>query len=159
MESTENLNDSISKLQAVFRGSRSRAIHGRRARSRESIVCPYYASSEAVAKCMIEIGTITSNDLVVDLGSGAGHLLIPICQLTRATCVGYEIDAVLCATASRKSSWLRDCASIDIVQDDIINANLTTASVVCMFLVPSCCKVLSKKVRDECRKGTRIICK
>lgn len=133
---------------------------GRRAKRKENLVCPFYSSSPKVVNAMIGLSQISTNDHVFDLGSGDGSILIEVAKNTGAKyCCGVEIDAVLCVSARRKSIENGVAHLIDFVVDDILHIDLSFASVIMFFLTPSCCGILSSKLRNECRPGTKIVCK
>ena len=148
----------LAKLQAIFRGSKSRSTHIARAKSGCKIICPYYASSDSVVDVMIRLGNISALDIVFDLGSGNGNILINIAMKTNANCIGVDIDSLLCATARRRSKEFKVDHMTDFVINDIASVDFAMATVICMFLVPSCLKELSSKLRIEYERGARIVC-
>jgi SAM-dependent methyltransferase len=151
----------ISKIQALFRGNRCREVHTRRAREGNLIICPYVASSPSVIRGMMDLSSVASSDVVFDLGCGDGSILIAYAQEfpTIGRLVGYEIDEVLVRTARSRiaASGLGD--RITIKNQDLITIDdLSDATVVVMFLVPSCLRVLSPILRDQLTAGSRIVC-
>lgn len=150
--------DHLSKIQALFRGKRSRDVHVARAKSGCSIICPFVSSSIKVINSFLSISNITSTDLLLDLGSGDGAILVEVAKKTGAKCIGYEIDNVLCEIAKRRVRDENITSLVDIIQEDILNVDYTKATIIFIFLVPSCLKVLSPILKAQCTKGTRIIC-
>ncbi len=150
--------DGISRIQAIFRGGRSRNLHIKRARAGCKIICPFYACSVSVVKSMLDLCHITSSDLVFDLGSGNGNILLNIASSTHAKCIGFDIDSSLCETATRRARESGVAHLVDFVVEDIYFVDLASASVICMFLVPSCLKVLSPRLWERFQRGVRIVC-
>ena len=146
----------ISKLQALFRGRHSRAIHVKRKQDGAEIVCPFVSGNSEVFSSACRIANIGSSDVVVDLGCGDGAALVYISLYTGAKCIGYEIDPVLSATARRR---LHDSGttSFDIYDKDIYTADLSVASVVYIFLVPSAMKAISSLLLSRAAPGTRVV--
>jgi len=147
----------VSRLQAIFRGWRSREVHTKRAKAQQKIVCPFVAANESVVKNLICLAKIISSDFVLDLGSGAGDILITIARETQARCVGYEIDEILCKTSTRIAKENNVIHLVDIVNGDALYADLSLYSVISVFLVPSCLEVLCPSFADHCVTGTRIV--
>jgi SAM-dependent methyltransferase len=157
--SNDDINvDHLSKIQALFRGKRSRDVHVKRAKAGCSIICPFVSSSMRVVNSMLSISNIKSTDLLLDLGSGDGTILVEVAKQTGAKCIGYEIDKVLCGIAKRRVRDENITSLVDIVEEDILNVDYTKATIIFMFLVPSCLKVLSPILKTQCAKGTSIIC-
>ena len=149
----------LSKLQAVFRGKRSREIHGERAKNGAAIVCPFVSANASVVNKLLQLADIDKDDTVLDIGSGDGTILIEIASRTDVQCLGVEIDEVLCRTARRKVDEQKLSGRVDIINEDALHveSHLHFASVITMFLVPSCLKVLGPKLRATCKSGTKIV--
>jgi len=149
----------LCKIQALFRGKRSRQVHVERAKRGEAIICPFVRSTPRVVDAMIKGACISEADVVYDLGCGEGDILVHVLQKTGARCFGFEIDAVLVETCRRR------CRNLGVADDrvniqlqDIVDIDVSSATVVCLFLVPSCLEVLSTKFKEQCAPGTRICC-
>ena len=153
-----NSNNGISKFQAIFRGHRSRDTHVKRAKEGSPIVCPYAQSSNDVIKKMLLLAKCKKDDIVVDLGSGDGSILINVALQFGSLCYGYDIDNVLNATAKKKSIDLGISHLINIIENDILCVDVSKFDVIFMFLVPSCLEYLSLNNLQTCKKGTRIVC-
>lgn len=149
----------LSKLQAIIRGRRSREVHGKRAKDGAAIVCPFVSANASVVDKLLQLVDIGKHDTVLDIGSGDGTILLEIASRLHAQCVGVEIDQVLCRTARRKAQEQNLAGHIDIINEDALHVerHLQLASVITIFLVPSCLQVLSPKLRASCRSGTKIV--
>ena len=150
--------DGLARLQAVFRGYHSREVHIKRAKNADSLVCPFYSCTTVVVKAMIDIANIKKEDTVIDLGCGDGAILIEVARSVGCLCTGIDIDPILCKTSRRLSIDAGIDHLITIHEDDFTNADISTASVVCLFLVPSCLAALSGWLRAHGRPGARIVC-
>ena len=147
----------MEKLQAKFRGDRSRALHVARARKGEKFVCPFVASSKAVSECLVDAAVLKPGDVCLDLGCGDGSVLLEIAKrgVVDVRILGVDIDALLVATAKRRLGGY-PFVTVDVA--DISDVDLRLASVIFTFLVPSCMAVLSDRFRADCAQSTRIIC-
>lgn len=96
------------------------------------------------------------NDLVYELGCGDGRVAIVAAQLgARVVCIEIDPDLATAAAAAVKAAGLED--RIDVLQEDIFNIDLSPASVVFMFLLPSVNERLRPVFEASLRPGTRII--
>ena len=118
--------------------------------------CPFVSASESIVLKLIEHARIQKSDVVLDIGSGDGGIIIPISSHTGARTVGVEIDDLLCRTARRRAREAGVANLVDVINMDALHTELSIASVVSIFLVPSCLQVLSPKLRC-CQPGTRIV--
>ena len=109
-------------------------------------VCPFVAASARVVDSLIELAQISNNDVVLDIGSGDGAILVHIAARLQVPCIGIEIDEILCRTALRRAREASLSTFVDIVAADALYVDPSLASVITIFLVPSCLEVLSPKL-------------
>ena len=147
----------LTMLQALFRGCRSRDIHVKRAKSGAKIVCPFMPSNSSIIESVIELSDMKKLDVVLDIGSGDGEIIINLARKIGVRCTGVEIDEILCLASIRKIKKLHLESYIDIILEDAIHTNFFLYSVVTIFLVPSCLKALSPILKEKCPKGTKIV--
>ena len=149
--------EGLARLQAKFRGDRSRAVHGARAREGAQLVCPYVASSPSVCEALVNAAELVPGDVCFDLGCGDGSVLVEAAKrgVANLSLHGVDIDHVLVATAKRR---LAEFQQVLVEERDILDLDLQNASVVFTFLVPECMSVLSGRFRASLRPGTRICC-
>jgi SAM-dependent methyltransferase len=83
----------------------------------------------SVARDISEIAGITRNDTVYDLGCGRGKFLFFINLYTGARCVGIDLLPTYINTALKIVDNLQ-MKNIEFFQEDILNVELNTASVV-----------------------------
>jgi len=119
---------------------------------------PYVPSSPEVVNKMLELGKITTNDVVYDLGCGDGRILIAtVKDFFAKRAVGYEINQSLFKTALNniKKSNLFD--RIELFNEDLFKADLSKANVVTLYLTSWANEKLKPKIENETKSGTRII--
>jgi SAM-dependent methyltransferase len=68
---------------------------------------PYLPCSVATVLAAVELAGVTSDDVFVDVGSGAGRAALLAHLKTGAACIGLEIQPVLARTAQRRADWLK----------------------------------------------------
>ena len=92
-------------------------------------------------------------DIVYDLGSGDGRVLEAFAK-KGIKCLGIEQNSLLNRLARRR---LGKYKNVKIVQGDILDQGLSKATVVIAYLSRFVTEDLQKKIKKECRKGTRIV--
>jgi len=118
----------------------------------------WVASPPEIAKKMLEFAQVGPEDIVYDLGCGDARILIMAVQEFGAKkAVGYEIrqDLVEKSLQEIQSQNLED--RITIIRDDLLNADLSEASVIALYLVTSANEILRPKLEEEAKSETRII--
>jgi len=106
---------------------------------------------------MLRLGSVTSNDVVYDLGSGDGRIVIAAAKDRGARGVGYEIDPALVAQATERARQLGLGDRVTFKQEDLFMADLGPATVVTLYLSPDLNRRLRPKLLNELRPGSRIV--
>ena len=106
---------------------------------------------------MLELAEVTSNDVVYDLGSGDGRIVIIAAQKYGARGVGVELDPKLIEVSRQVAREAEVSERVTFVQGDLFQADISAATVVTLFLSPSVNAELEPKLRKELRPGTRIV--
>lgn len=117
----------------------------------------FAATRQVVAGQMLDLAGVGPSDVVFDLGSGDGRIVILAAQKYGATGVGVEIDAAL---VERARAIAREGAvdnRVSFEQGDFFAADLARADVVTLYLSPSLNAELEPKLRRELRPGSRIV--
>jgi SAM-dependent methyltransferase len=118
---------------------------------------PFVATERRVARRMLEVAGVTSEDVVYDLGSGDGRIPIIAAQAFGARGVGIEIDPKLVAE-SRKQARIAGVADrVEFRQKDLFNADVRDATVVTLYLWPEINVKLRPKLLRQLDPGDRIV--
>lgn len=112
---------------------------------------------QVVAEAMLELAGTRADDVVYDLGSGDGRLVILAAQLHGARGVGYELQASLVAQSRQSAVDAGVADRVRFVEDDLRTADLTDATVVLLYLSTSLTRELTPKLLRELRPGARIV--
>jgi SAM-dependent methyltransferase len=89
-----------------------------------------------VVDVMLQLANVTSDDVVYDLGSGDGRIVIAAAQKFGCRAVGYEIDPVL-VRQSRINAIVAGVEHlVEFVEGDIFKLDLSGASVITLYLLP-----------------------
>jgi SAM-dependent methyltransferase len=111
----------------------------------------------AVADQMLKLAAVGKNDVVYDLGSGDGRILILAAQKYGARGVGVEIEPALVAMSRQLANEGGVADKITIVEGDLFTADISKATVITLYLSTSTNRDLEPKLRKELRRGTRIV--
>jgi predicted RNA methylase len=112
---------------------------------------------QAVVDLMLATAEVTNRDVVYDLGSGDGRILIAAAKTYGARGVGIEIDPQLVRVARQAASDNGVSHLVTFVEGDLFAQDLSPATVVTLFLWPSVNKRLEAKLRGELKTGARVV--
>jgi precorrin-6B methylase 2 len=118
---------------------------------------PFVTTPHHVAAAMLKLANVTPNDIVYDLGSGDGRIVIAAARDYGARAVGIEIDPELVRESEQNAHNAGVSARVRFMQKDLFQANLAEATVVTLFLLPGVNAMLAPKLMKELRPGTRIV--
>ena len=110
---------------------------------------------EAQVSTMLDLAMVSSDDFVIDLGSGDGRTVIAAAR-RGAKSRGIEYDQNM-VELSRKNAVKEGVSDkVEFIRGDLFEADLSKASVITMFLLPE----INLKLRPsllELKPGTRIV--
>src|SRR6187397_537396 len=103
---------------------------------------------------MLDLAKVTPKDFVMDLGSGDGRTVIAAAKRgAHSMGVEFNPDMVTLSQNKVKEAGVADRAQI--VQGDLFEADLSKATVITLFLLPTINEKLKPKLLDL-KPGTRI---
>ena len=117
----------------------------------------FVPTSDPLVDIMLAAAGVTSQDVVYDLGSGDGRLVIAAAKKHGARGVGVEIDPDLVKQARRNAEKAGVADKVRFVQGDLFKTDLSDATVVTMFLSQSINARLEPKLKRELKPGARIV--
>ncbi len=118
---------------------------------------PYVPTPTHIVYRMLEFGETTSDDVVYDLGSGDGRLVITAAKEFGARGVGIEIDSALVEQARRNARRAGVADKVTFYRADLFDTDISDATVVVLYLWPNMMNRLESKLREELSPGTRIV--
>ncbi len=117
----------------------------------------YVPTPQPVVNEMLKLTKVTKDDVVYDLGSGDGRILITAAKTYGARGVGYDIDPDRVREATENAVKAGVDKRVRFVLGDLFEANLKEATVVTLYLLQSLNLKLRPKLFAELRPGTRIV--
>lgn len=109
-----------------------------------------------VVEAMLKVAKVSKNDVVYDLGCGDGRIVIAAAKLgARGTGIDIDPQRIKEATENAKNEGVTD--RVTFKNEDLFAANISDATVVTLYLLPSLNVKLRPKLMKELRPGTRIV--
>jgi SAM-dependent methyltransferase len=106
---------------------------------------------------MLAAAEVGSTDLVYDLGCGDGRIVITAVKKYGARGVCVDIDPVRIKESRSNADTAGVTQRIEFVEGDLFEQDLSKATVVTLYLLPSLNERLRPKLFKELRPGTRIV--
>jgi SAM-dependent methyltransferase len=118
---------------------------------------PFVTTPEDVVEGMLRLAGTKAEDFVIDLGSGDGRIVIAAAQRFGARGLGIELDPRL-VEKSREAARAAGVADKTAFQvGDVLLADISKASVVTVYLLPSLLYRVQPRFVDELKPGTRVV--
>ena len=118
---------------------------------------PYVPTPQTVVDEMLKLAAVTSGDVVYDLGSGDGRIVITAAKKYGARGVGVEIDPERVKEANANAVQAGVMDRVKFLQQDLFKTELRDASVVTLYLLPAVNLKLRPKLWSELKPGTRVV--
>ena len=117
----------------------------------------YVPTPEAVVEAMLQVASVTKNDVVYDLGCGDGRIPVTAARKYGARGVCFDIDPERIKEATANVAKNNVGNLVKVVHADLFEQDLSGASVVTLYLLPSLNVKLMPKLMKELKPGTRIV--
>jgi SAM-dependent methyltransferase len=118
---------------------------------------PYVPTPDQVVNGMLEIAKVGPKDVVYDLGSGDGRIVIAAARKHGARGVGIDIDPDMIKQARENARKAGVAGRVEFREGDLFKADIGEASVVTLYLLPRVNLELRPKLLAELKPGTRIV--
>ena len=117
----------------------------------------YVPTPPAVVDAMLQLAHVTASDVVYDLGCGDGRIPIAAAQKYGARGVGIDIDPKRIEEANENAKAAGVTDKVRFLNDDLFTANISEATVVTLYLLPSLNEKLMPKLKKDLKPGTRVV--
>lgn len=118
---------------------------------------PYVPTPPEVVKKMLDMAKVGPNDLVYDLGSGDGRIVIMAAEKYGAKAVGVELDEGRFKESSARLAELGLEKRAKIVRGNLFETDVRPATVVTLYLLPDVNQRLRPRLEKELRAGARVV--
>src|SRR4249920_1704130 len=104
-------------------------------------------TNQALVEKMLDLAKVTPQDYVMDLGSGDGRTVITAAK-RGATAVGVEFNPDMVALSKKNAAAAGATGKATFIEGDLFKADLSKATVITMFLLPSINMKLRPQILD-----------
>jgi SAM-dependent methyltransferase len=123
----------------------------------EASLAPYVVSPEMIVEEMLGMAKVGKGDVVYDLGSGDGRIVITAARIYGAKGVGFELDADLVRQAMENARRAGVAHLVDFRQQDVLTVDLSPATVVTIYLSREANLKLRPAIQSQLRPGARVV--
>ena len=117
----------------------------------------FVPTPQEVVDAMLEVAKVTKTDVVYDLGSGDGRIPVTAAKKYGARAVGIDIDPQRIKEANANAQTAGVTDKVKFLNADLFTTDISDASVVTLYLLPSLNVKLMPKLKAELKPGTRIV--
>ena len=118
---------------------------------------PYMPTHEKVVGEMLKVAKVGKDDILYDLGSGDGRIVITAAKEFGTRGVGVEIDPALVKEARENAVKAGVADKVKFIQQDLFETDIREATVVTLYLWPEINLRLRPKLLTDLRPGTRVV--
>jgi 16S rRNA A1518/A1519 N6-dimethyltransferase RsmA/KsgA/DIM1 with predicted DNA glycosylase/AP lyase activity len=117
----------------------------------------FAVTPQPLADAMLTLARVRKDDVVYDLGSGDGRIVVLAAQKYGAHGVGIEIDHALVEISRTVAREGEVADRATFVEGDLFTADISKATVVTLWLSTPVNRRLEAKLKRELRRGARIV--
>jgi trans-aconitate methyltransferase len=118
---------------------------------------PYVPTPDAVVDEMLRLARVERNDILYDLGSGDGRIVITAARRFGTRGTGVDIDPNRVRESNTNAANARVTDRVSFHVRDLFETDLREATVVTLYLLPAVNLRLRPKLFEELRPGTRVV--
>jgi hypothetical protein len=118
---------------------------------------PYVPTPPVVVEEMLRLANVGPADFVIDLGSGDGRILIAAAGRFGARGIGVDLDPDRIEESVYGAQLAGVSERVVFQQQDLFKFDISRATVVTMYLLPSVNRKLRPRLLTELKPGTRIV--
>ena len=127
-----------------------------RARS-DKLDVPYVPTPMNVARTLLNLGSVGSDDFLIDLGSGDGRIVITAAKEYGARGFGVDLNEELVALSKNNAVAEGVDKKVNFFVRDIFKTDIRAASIVSMYLLNEVNIQLRPKLLAELKPGSRVV--
>jgi precorrin-6B methylase 2 len=125
--------------------------------AQEEKIVPYVPTPQEVVDRMLELAQVKKGDVVYDLGSGDGRIVITAAKKYGVRAIGFEIDPERIKESTENIKKAGVGHLVEIRQQDIRTVDLSPASVLTMYLLPEVNLMIRPNIWKRMKPGSRVV--
>jgi SAM-dependent methyltransferase len=118
---------------------------------------PFVRSTDAVIDRMLELARVKPGDVVYDIGSGDGAIIIAAAKKYGVRGVGIEIDEDLVLRARNNAFKEKVDHLVEFRAQDAFTVDVSPATVVTLYMLPEFNAKLRPILERQLKPGTRVV--
>jgi SAM-dependent methyltransferase len=147
----------VSALALGWSENRQAVLHADDGDWDSAHIAPFVTTPDEVVTRMLELAEIEKGDVLYDLGSGDGRIVVAAARKYGIKAVGFEIDPVLVKDSRQIIQQAGLQRLVEIREQDIRTVDFSAASVVTMYLYPAANLRLRPVLMRQLKPGSRVI--
>lgn len=118
---------------------------------------PYLPTPQKVVEEMLKLADVKGDDVLYDLGSGDGRIVITAAQKLGTRGVGVDMDPSRIQEANENAQKAGVTSRVQFLQQDLFQTDISKATVVTLYLLPDINLKLRPQLFRQLKPGTRIV--
>ena len=132
-------------------------IDVRLVQAQEGKIVPYVPTPQEVVDRMLDLARVKNGDVVYDLGSGDGRIVVTAAKKYGVKAIGFEIDPQRIKESHENIKKAGVGNLVEIRQQDIRTVDLSPASVLTMYLLPEVNLMIRPNIWKQMKPGSRVV--
>ena len=120
-------------------------------------LAPYVGTPQEVVERMLEMAEVRKDDVVYDLGSGDGRIVITAARRYGARGVGFELDEELVRQSRENARRAGVTRLVEFRHQDVMSVDLSPATVVTLYLLQDANLRLRPIILSQLPLGARVV--
>lgn len=117
----------------------------------------YLPTPQEAVEAMLKLAEISESDLLYDLGSGDGRIVITAAQRFGTRGVGIDIDPQRISQAIENANQAGVSEQVTFLQQNLFESDFHEATIVVLYLLPHLNLRLRPRLLQQLKPGTRIL--
>jgi len=118
---------------------------------------PFVPTPVEVIDRMLDLAEVKQGDVVYDLGSGDGRIVIRAAKRSGARAVGIEMDQLLLEKARRDAKAEGVSHLVEFRAEDALKTDISPATVVTLYMLPWFNEAMKPNFQKMLKPGARIV--
>ncbi len=120
-------------------------------------IAPYVPTPMVIVDKMLKLSGLEPGEVLYDLGSGDGRIIIAAAEKFKARAVGVELNKDLYSETLKniKEKGLED--QVQVIEGDLLEQDLRPANVVTLYLLTSANEKIRPVMEKALRGGSRVV--
>ncbi len=120
-------------------------------------IVPYVPTPQEVVERMLDLAQVKKGDVVYDLGSGDGRIVVTAAKKYGVKAIGFEIDPQRIKESAENIKKAGVGNLVEIRQQDIRTVDLSPATVLTMYLLPEVNLMIRPNIWKQMKPGSRVV--